>query len=586
MRQRRVVTALAIPLALAFVAASCGSDDSSGDTDTGGETTEATETETTEGEETAPVTAAEEVQTSVVEETEEAVYGGTVTIGLEAEAPGLRPWEDSCSAPCYNIMRSIYDPLMERTAEGTFEPFLAESIESNEDFTVWTLTLRPDVTFHNGTPLTAQTIADMYPLQQAGAAGSAGLSSAKVEGLVATGDLTVEYTLSGPNVAFPSYLSTAPIGYPFDPAAAAADSAGYSTAPIGTGPFVIASRDIDNETIVERNPDYWYVDANGNQLPFLDSVSFRPIPDEGTRLDALLSGTTNAAQSLRQGTIRDARNETGIELIEFQGNSTGGGMFNTLLAPYDDVRVRTGLISMNNQENVIEALGGAGISLPTSQFFSADSPWWTQEAEDAYFTFDFDKGKALLQEYIDDPARSDGKAPGEKIDVELSCPPDPTLIAAMQVVEQVWTGSEQVNVTLTQFDQATHINNAVSDVHQAHCWRWGSDGDPSLAVDSFVAAHEASPANNFTGYNDPEMQAWALEAASTDDFEARKALYSQIMVRINELGLTWYSGGTAVMIAHAPGIEGFNTWTLPDGQLGSGISPEAQTRWFQVFITE
>ncbi|MEZ5251578.1 MAG: hypothetical protein R2713_20910 [Ilumatobacteraceae bacterium] len=43
-----------------------------------------------------------------------------------------------------------------------------------------------------------------------------------------------------------------------------------------------------------------------------------------------------------------------------------------------------------------------------------------------------------IQAYIDDPAlRSDGKAPGELIDVELSCPPDPTLIAAMQVIEQV-----------------------------------------------------------------------------------------------------------------------------------------------------
>jgi hypothetical protein len=58
------------------------------------------------------------------------------------------------------------------------------------------------------------------------------------------------------------------------------------------------------------------------------------------------------------------------------------------------------------------------------------------------------------------------------------------------------------------------------------------------------------------------------------------------MVRINELGLTWYSGGTAVMIAHAPGINGFNSWALPSGELGSGIAPEAQTRWFQVFITE
>jgi peptide/nickel transport system substrate-binding protein len=580
-------------LALAFVAASCGSDDSSTDTDTGTETTEATETdtgtetETTEGgeESGAGVTAPEEVDTSVVEETEAAVYGGTVTIGLEADATGLRPWEDSCSSPCYTIMRSIYDPLFDQSAEGTYEPFLAESIESNEDFTVWTMKLRPDVTFHNGTPLTAQTIADMFPLQQAGAAGQSGITGASLAGVAAIDELTVEYTLSAPNVAFPGALATAPIGFPFDPAAAAADPAGYSTNPIGTGPFVMANRDQDNETIVERNPDYWYTDVDGNQLPFLDSISFRPIPDEGTRLDALISGTTNAAQSLRQGTIRDAREADGIELIEFQGNSTGGGMFNTEQVPFDDVRVRTGLIYLNNQENVIEALGGAGISLPTSQFFSADSPWWTQEAEDAYKKFDFEAGKALIQEYVDDPNRSDGKAPGEKIDVELSCPPDPTLIAAMQVAEQVWTGSELVNVTLTQFDQATHINNAVSDVHHAHCWRWGTESDPSVAVNPFVAP-KAESIGNFTNFDDPEMQAWAAEASSTDDFETRKQLYGQIMTKINNEGLVWYSGGTAVMIAKDPAVKGFNSWTFPDGELGSGIAPEAQARWFQVFISE
>ncbi len=589
MRQRRVVTALAIPLVLAFVAASCGSDDSSSDTDTGGDTTEATtdtDTDTdSEADTGAGATAPEEVDTSVVEETEAAVYGGTVTIGLESEATGLRPWEDSCSSPCYHIMRSIYDPLMEQVAEGGYGPFLAESLEANEDFTVWTMTLRPDVTFHNGTPLTAQTIADMFPIQQAGASGSSAITSANLTGVAAIDDLTVEYTLSSPTVAFPAALANAPLGFPFDPAVAAADPAGYSTNPIGTGPFVMSSRDIDNETVVERNPDYWYVDTDGNQLPFLDSISFRPIPDEGTRLDALLSGTTNAMMALRQGTIRDARAADGIELIEFQGNNTGGGMFNTAVAPYDDVRVRSGLNHMNDQERVIEALGGTGISLPTTQFFSSDSVWWTQQAADAYKTFDFDAGKALLQEYVDDPARSDGKAPGEPIDVVLACPPDPTLTAAMQVIEQVWTGSGLVNVTLTQFDQATHINNAVSDVHQAQCWRWGGEGDPSYSINPFVAPPEESVAN-FANYDDPEMQAWAAEASATDDFERRKELYGNIMARVNEQALIWFSGGTAVMIAHEPGIRGFNSWTLPDGTLGVGIAPEAQARWFQVFIAE
>jgi ABC-type transport system substrate-binding protein len=122
-------------------------------------------------------------------------------------------------------------------------------------------------------------------------------------------------------------------------------------------------------------------------------------------------------------------------------------------------------------------------------------------------------------------------------------------------------------------------------VHRAHCWRWGTENDPSVAVNPFVAPN-AESIGNFTNFDDAEMQAWAAEASSTDDFEARKDLYSQIMVRINEQALTWYSGGTAVMIAHAPGVQGFNSWNLPSGSLGSGIAPEAQTRWSQVFISE
>ncbi len=590
MRQRRVLTALAIPLALALVAASCGSDDSSSDSTTAPDGTEATESTDgggeTETDTTEAQTAPEEVDTSVVAETGTAVYGGTVTMALESEATGLRPWEDSCSSPCYNIMRSIYDPLTDQYAEGGYGPYLAESLESNEDFTVWTMTLRPDVTFHNGTPLTAQTIADMFPIQQAGAAASSAIAASGLTGVTAVDDLTVEYTLAAPFVAFPSYLAGAPLGMPFDPAAATADPTGYSTNPIGTGPFVMNSRDIDNETVVERNPDYWRTLENGDQLPYLDSISFRPIPDEGTRLDALTSGTVNAMQTLRQGTIRDARDVgDSISLIEAQGNNTGGGMFNTAVPPFDDQRVRLGLNKMNDQERVIEALGGTGISLPSTQWFSVDSPWWTQEAADTYPTFDFEGGTALLQEYIDDPARSDGKSPGDKIDVELSCPPDPTLIAAMQVLEQVWSGSDLVNVSLTQFDQATHINNAVSDAHFAHCWRWGGDTDPAAQINPFVADSATSVAN-FPNFDDPEMVAWADEANATDDFETRKDLYSQIMVRINEQAIVWYSGSTATLVATAPDVRGILTWTMPDGQLGTGILPDNNVRWFQVYISD
>ena len=587
MRQRRVVTALAIPLVLAFVAVSCGSDDSSSDTgtDTGTdtETTEAT-TETTDGSSEPDDTTAPAAETTVAEAAAEVAYGGDVIVGLEADVPGLRPWEDVLSSNSYNMMYGIFDTLLAQTADGEYEGFLAESITPNDDFTVWTLTLRPDVTFHNGDTVTAQTIADMFPIQQEGANSSGQVAAAKLVGVSAVDELTVEYTLSETNSAFPAVLAGGGLGMVFEPKAAAADPAGFSLEPIGTGAFTIQSRDIDNETVIVRNPDYWRTDKDGNQLPYLDSVSFRPIPDEGNRLDALISGTTNAMITLRQGTIRDALEESGLNFYQFQGSNIGGGYFNTFKPPFDDQRVRVGLVTLTYQDQLIKALGGEGISEAGTQWVSADSPWWSEEVAASYPSFDFQKGKDLLQEYIDDPARSDGKGAGEKIDVTLSCPPDPSLIAYAQVIEATWSGSELVNVNLTSFDQSTHINMAINDEHDAHCWRMSGEGDPSGYLNPAVADPAASPVN-FSNYSDPELVEWANEAGLTDDFETRKELFGKINQRWNEQGIFWYAGQTATLVATDDNIEGLDSWTLPDGTLGLG-TPNAEARWADAYIAQ
>ena len=611
MSKRSLSKLLALLFSFAMIAAACGSDSSSDDdssSDTtegdGGGDTDADDTDDTIAE--AGEEAEGDVDTEVVENEGERVYGGDIAVGLEAEAVGLRPWEDSCSSPCYNIMVTLYDKLVEQTVDGQYEPFLLESISSNEDFTEWVGVLRPGVVFHNGTPLTAQTLADMFPIQQTGAASAGPVTAANLAGVEATGELEVTYTLSQPNSAFPATLARAGVGMPFDPEAAAADPDGYSTNPIGTGPFMIESRDLDNETVVVRNPDYWGVDPDGNQLPFLDSISFRPIPDEGTRLDAVRAGTVDAMQTLRQGTIRDARaardGGDDIALLEFQGNNVGGGQFNTLVPPYDDVRVRRGLTHMNSQENVIEALGGTGISLPGTQWFSPDSVWYSEKVAAAWPQFDFELGVSTLQEYIDDPERSDGKAVGEPIDVELSCPPDPTLIAAMQVIEQTWTASGLVNVELTNYDQQTHINYALGaengflGEHGAHCWRWSSEDDPAVGLNQHLAPPTAEVAEaaglpgvvspfNFPNWFDQVAFEAAVASTQTDDFDERYALFETIMLRFAEEVPIWYSGHTATAFVTAPDVQGLIGWHLPSGTVGIGI-PAVEGRWAEVWLAE
>lgn len=584
-------------LVFGLIAAACGDSDD-GDTATG-DTSATTATTAAPSDTTAPPTTIETENVTTTTGETGPVYGGRITLGLEADAPGLRPWEDACSSPCVNMMGVIYDRLFEIDSGFEPTPWLATGIEPNEDFTVWVMGLRSGVTFHNGVEFNAQTVADMFPIQQTGAVSAGRVTSSGAISAEATGPLEVTYTLGSGNSAFPANLTTVNMGMVFDPALALADPDDYAQNPVGTGPFIMANRDIDNETLMVRNENYWMTDQQGNPLPYLDEIAFRPIPDEGTRLSSLISGTTNALQSLRQGTIRDAREVDGITLFEFQGNNLGGGMFNTLIPPYDDVRVRKGLTHLNNQDAVIAALGGEGISLPGTQWFSPDSPWYSEAAAAAWPQFDIDAGTALVQEYVDDPARSDGKAVGEKIDVMLSCPPDPTLIAAMQVLEAVWVSTDLVNVELTAFDQATHINMALGvengfvGTQGAHCWRWSDDEDPSTNLNAEFAAPTAELAEatgipfspiNFSNYFDPEMFGWLFAAIQTDDFQTRYDLYEQVMLRFAEQVPVWYSGHTATLLAVTEGIIGLNGWVTPDGVLGAGF-PASEGRWHYVQIT-
>jgi peptide/nickel transport system substrate-binding protein len=562
--------AVALLAASALVIAACGGDDSSGPATT------------------APATATtlDQQNTEVEENTDERVYGGQVVIGLEAESNGFRPWEDTCSTNCYNMSAAVFDKLLEQTSDGEFVPWLATSIEPNETLDEWTVTLRQGVSFHNGKAFNADTIIDMLPLQREGAGGSSSITGAGLADIEKVDEFTVKYILSKGNVSFPSFLERYGLGMVFDPEAAAADPVGFDSAPVGTGPFILVKRDIDAETVLERNPNYWGTDAQGNQLPYLDKLIFRPIPDEGTRLDSVVSGTVDAMVTLRQGTIRDARASSGIRLIEFQGNNAGGGMFNTARPPFDDVRVRLALVHANNQPAVIEALGGTGISASATQWYSPDSPWYSQKVADAWPKFDLARATELLTEYINDPERSDGLAVGSPIETELSCPPDPTLTAAMQVVQQTWEATGLVKTTLTSFDQATHIGMAVGDQHHAHCWRWAAEGDNQAGLAVFLAPPELSPLNFPNWWTPLAQESFGLVqlAGSVLDFDQRYAAYEQIMLNIATEVPIWYSGHTAMAIAVAEDLQGLVNWTTPDGSLGAGISG-AEARWSSVWRT-
>src|SRR4029077_7895847 len=103
----------------------------------------------------------------------------------------------------------------------------------------------------------------------------------------------------------------------------------------------------DVEFKLDRNPDYWQKDQSGRQLPYLDSVTFKPIPDASQRLHALQAGDVNVIHDSAQAQVQSEKDLAATGKYQY---FQGGGedeesfvMINVQEEPLKDVRPRRAL---------------------------------------------------------------------------------------------------------------------------------------------------------------------------------------------------------------------------------------------------
>ena len=500
--------------------------------------------------------------------------GGSIVVGLEAETNGWLPGTANFSNAGINVALSIYDPLFRRDATGEIRPYLAKSIESNGDLTVWTVELRPDVKFHDGTPLDAAAIKTVFDTYLKAPNSNLAGQVKDVSSVEAVGPTTVRYTLSQPNAAFPDLLAGA-VGWPFSPTAAAAAGAEAGSKPVGTGPFVFDSWQRDSRLVVKRNPNYWQPG-----LPHLDEIVFRPIPDEDTRIASLSTGNIDVLQSLRQSAIKRVRDLDGVKTYENLGNNSGSAIFNTTKPPLDDVRIRRALAFALDQEQLVDVLGGTGLTPPQTQYFSKDSPYYSQKAAKAWPTNKPDQAAALVKAYKSDPKRSDGKPVGAPVAITFDCPPDPSLIELAQLYQSFWQ-QVGVEVNLNQVEQATHISQALSGDYEAKCWRVGSQDDPArVFADAF-----GTGTLNVTNFVDPRIDEQVSVLRTTTDLATRQEAVEKISLVIDENVPNTFTAGTLTALAGRAAVRNVDGWTFPDGTKGEGV-PGATTMWGFVWLAK
>ena len=480
------------------------------------------------------------------------VRGGSLTVGLVAEIDGFYPANNHWDTNGYIYANTIYDPLCAIAADGSVQPYLCQSITPNAAADVWTMTLRPNVTFNDGSALTADVVVANYQALKGSLL--TGQALVQVASVTAPDPMTVVYTLQGPNPGFAAGLTTQ-VGYVVGQAMIDSVKAGnQNPTPVGTGPFVFQDWQPNDHFTATRNPKYWRAG-----LPYLDQITYRPIPDTIQRESTLKTAGVDMIQSTDPNTINRFSGQSAYQVVDTRTGVLGEPtmafiMLNTIVPPTDDLRVRRALAQSLDQATIQKIFGG-GFAKPVNGLFLPGSQYYH---DPGYPSYDPAAARALVKSY---------KAQHGTPALQLLTITDPRLAQVVQIIQQMWN-QVGFDVTIAQVEQANIINDFVAGKFQAATsYQFGAI-DPDLNYvwwSTTTLGPVGSIALNFPRNDDPVIEQAMLTGRHTTDTATRVQAYQTVNDRLaKDLPYLWLEQYIFSEVA-VEKVQNFANPTLPSG---------------------
>lgn len=277
---------------------------------------------------------------------EAAVAGGTL-IYLDAEASrstqpqGAGTWQDSA------YLSNITDRLIWKApGTGELQPYIAESWEISADGTTYSFLVREGVTYSDGTPLDAGSVARNLEWQARGDEAKGIQPSTQWPQLdeVTTDGRTVIVHLAHPYAEFLDVLSGWSASLVADRTIAAPlEEQQQITGIFGSGPFTVESEKYGEKIVLARREGYaWGPPGLAHQgEALLERVEVHAVTDDATRLGALRSGQADAIRYLQPADERLLAESGGFQVLAAQGiGATNQWLLHQSLPALQDVRVR------------------------------------------------------------------------------------------------------------------------------------------------------------------------------------------------------------------------------------------------------
>ncbi|WP_246710476.1 ABC transporter substrate-binding protein [Martelella soudanensis] len=478
--------------------------------------------------------------------------GGDLVVVQSSNPPSLDAMVTSSQAS-RNVTMNIYEPLFGFSENIQPIPILAESVDISPDGKTYHIPLRQGVKFHNGKEMTAEDV--KASLERYIKYGATQAMLEPVDKIDVAGPYEVTLTLKAPSPTFLEAFASPRAPAVIIPAEEAVKGPNEIEI-IGTGPYKFVEYVPDSHVKLERFEDYSANEAydgidgfGGRKTAYLDTVTFRVIPEPGAAVAALETGEVQLLEQLPVPTARRLAANGDIEIYENMPWAFLTLIFNMKEAPGDNPKFREAVqVALNDEE--IMAIATEGLFQLYHGWMYEGSTYDAGDiGKDRYNVADAERAKALLKEagYNNEP---------------FSILTDSTIPehgkAAVVIAEQL--KAVGINAVINQVDWPTALKIRLQD-EGWNAWTLMMGIEPYLGPAALISTLTGQ-APHFRA-NDEQLDALYQELISTDSVEGRKEVFAEIQERLYEFGGIIKLGETGLMQASTADVKGFKPFRFP-----------------------
>jgi len=407
----------------------------------------------------------------------------------------------------------LYDGLIRFDENMNPAPDLAESWEISDDGLVYTLKLREDVVFHDGTPMTADDVIFTAETTLDESVGSAYRSKFIIDGAPVVwekvDDYTVTATLPSPSSSFLAKLSRADEIFfcilPKHLLEGVEDmlTADFNQNPVGTGAYKFVEFRADERLVLAAH------DAYHQGKPGVAQVVRLALPNEQAAFAALSAGEIDVTTLNEAGNVKAADESDSITVHRYNSNWVFAARFNFANPILQDINVRKAISHAIDRVNLVKAAISATAVVGNSPI----SYGWAANPNVTVYEFDMEKANQLLDE-----AGWSGSSPrqkdGQQLKLRLTIDSGygaPDLAAGIQAL----LGQVGIEVEIIQLESATLDTTVYQDRDFDMYLGWQGFGvDPDIASRWVTADPSAgSYLDNPASYSNPDVDAALRDAA-------------------------------------------------------------------------